>query len=163
MGNFVAETFAGPTWTKCSCDHFSDLFLILFYREAQLELGFRSLISVRHDDKKAPPDFLNLIPIRKTRSGLQFTCAAPTLGLNAHKLKDVWVCNSDGYVGQVSEYLFWLSVWKPLQSDSKLSPLIFLLFQQGLRAEFVTRAHCHLLQWSVQCSHSFNCIRAIST
>ena len=32
---------------------------------------------------------------------LQFTCAVPTLGLNSHNLKDVWVCNSDGYVGQV--------------------------------------------------------------
>ncbi len=53
------------------------------------------------DDKKSAPEFLNLIPIRKTRSGLQFTCAAPTLGLNAQRLKDVWVCNSDGYVGQV--------------------------------------------------------------
>lgn len=37
------------------------------------------------------------IPIRKTRAGLQFTCAAPTLS----EAKDVWVCNSDGYVGQV--------------------------------------------------------------
>lgn len=48
-----------------------------------------------------PPDLLSLIPIRKTRAGLQFTCAAPTIGLNNHNLKDVWVCNSDGYVGQV--------------------------------------------------------------
>lgn len=48
-----------------------------------------------------PPDLLSLIPIRKTRAGLQFTCAAPTIGLNTHHLKDVWVCNSDGYVGQV--------------------------------------------------------------
>ena len=48
-----------------------------------------------------PPDLLSLIPIRKTRAGLQLTCAAPTLGLNSHSLKDVWVCNSDGYVGQV--------------------------------------------------------------
>ena len=59
------------------------------------------ILIVRAEDRKAPPDFVNLIPIRKTRSGLQFTCAAPTLGLNAHRLKDVWVCNSDGYVGQV--------------------------------------------------------------
>lgn len=43
------------------------------------------------------PEFLISIPIRKTRAGLQFTCAAPTLGSQ----KDVWVCNSDGYVGQV--------------------------------------------------------------
>ena len=48
-----------------------------------------------------PPDLLSLIPIRKTRAGLQFSCAAPTIGLNNHNLKDVWVCNSDGYVGQV--------------------------------------------------------------
>lgn len=43
------------------------------------------------------PEFVTSIPIRKTRAGLQFTCAAPTLGTQ----KDVWVCNSDGYVGQV--------------------------------------------------------------
>lgn len=43
------------------------------------------------------PEFLTSIPIRKTRAGLQFTCAAPTLSSQ----KDVWVCNSDGYVGQV--------------------------------------------------------------
>lgn len=43
------------------------------------------------------PEFVNSIPIRKTRAGLQFTCAAPTLGPQ----HDVWVCNSDGYVGQV--------------------------------------------------------------
>ncbi|KAL7632553.1 UNVERIFIED_CONTAM: hypothetical protein RMT77_017120 [Armadillidium vulgare] len=52
-------------------------------------------------DRRPPPEFVNALPIRKTRAGLQFTCAAPTLGLNAHNLKDVWVCNSDGYVGQV--------------------------------------------------------------
>ncbi len=43
------------------------------------------------------PEFLSSVPIRKTRAGLQFTCASPTLGVQ----KDVWVCNSDGYVGQV--------------------------------------------------------------
>lgn len=43
------------------------------------------------------PEFIASVPIRKTRSGLQFTCAASTLGAQ----KDVWVCNSDGYVGQV--------------------------------------------------------------
>lgn len=40
---------------------------------------------------------LDKVSIRKTRAGLQFTCAAATLGAQ----KDVWVCNSDGYVGQV--------------------------------------------------------------
>ncbi|CAG0899490.1 unnamed protein product [Darwinula stevensoni] len=53
------------------------------------------------DNRRPPPEFLYPLPIRKTRAGLQFTCAAPTLGLNAHNLRDVWVCNSDGYVGQV--------------------------------------------------------------
>ncbi|XP_055604092.1 uncharacterized protein LOC129752331 [Uranotaenia lowii] len=43
------------------------------------------------------PVFLCSVPIRKTRAGLQFTCASPTLGAQ----RDVWVCNSDGYVGQV--------------------------------------------------------------
>ncbi|XP_047494989.1 rho guanine nucleotide exchange factor 17-like [Penaeus chinensis] len=52
-------------------------------------------------DRRPPPEFVSALPIRKTRAGLQFTCAAATLGLNAHNLRDVWVCNSDGYVGQV--------------------------------------------------------------
>nr|XP_023013430.1 rho guanine nucleotide exchange factor 17 isoform X2 [Leptinotarsa decemlineata] len=49
-------------------------------------------------DRKQCPELLATVPIRKTRAGLQFTCAAPTLGENG---RDVWVCNSDGYVGQV--------------------------------------------------------------
>lgn len=52
-------------------------------------------------DRRPSPEFVAPVPIRKTRAGLQFTCAAPTLGLNALNLRDVWVCNSDGYVGQV--------------------------------------------------------------
>lgn len=48
-------------------------------------------------DRHPIPEFIASIPIRKTRAGLQFTCAASTLGAQ----KDVWVCNSDGYVGQV--------------------------------------------------------------
>ncbi|KAH8329800.1 hypothetical protein KR074_010416, partial [Drosophila pseudoananassae] len=48
-------------------------------------------------EKHPIPEFLTSIPIRKTRAGLQFTCAAATLSEN----RDVWVCNSDGYVGQV--------------------------------------------------------------
>ncbi|XP_054270541.1 rho guanine nucleotide exchange factor 17 isoform X2 [Macrosteles quadrilineatus] len=47
-------------------------------------------------DKRLCPEFVASVPIRKTRAGLQFTCAAPLLGS-----RDVWVCNSDGYVGQV--------------------------------------------------------------
>ncbi|KAI1290825.1 Rho guanine nucleotide exchange factor 17 [Halotydeus destructor] len=52
-------------------------------------------------DKRQPPEFLFPLPIRKTRAGLQFTCAEGTLGYNNQGFRDVWVCNSDGYVGQV--------------------------------------------------------------
>ncbi|KAF6212697.1 hypothetical protein GE061_013223 [Apolygus lucorum] len=48
--------------------------------------------------QRALPELMSAVPIRKTRAGLQFTCAAPTYGPG---LRDVWVCNSDGYVGQV--------------------------------------------------------------
>ncbi|KAJ8678665.1 hypothetical protein QAD02_014452, partial [Eretmocerus hayati] len=51
-------------------------------------------------DRRPIPEFVGPLPIRKTRAGLQFTCAAPTLA-NAQGSRDVWVCNSDGYVGQV--------------------------------------------------------------
>ncbi|XP_018314113.1 rho guanine nucleotide exchange factor 17 isoform X3 [Mycetomoellerius zeteki] len=51
-------------------------------------------------DRRPCPEFVGPLPIRKTRAGLQFTCAAPTLA-NGQGSKDVWVCNSDGYVGQV--------------------------------------------------------------
>ncbi|KAK4872091.1 hypothetical protein RN001_016215 [Aquatica leii] len=49
-------------------------------------------------DRRPCPELIAAVPIRKTRAGLQFTCAAPTIGENR---RDVWVCNSDGYVGQV--------------------------------------------------------------
>lgn len=49
-------------------------------------------------DRRPSPELVATVPIRKTRAGLQFTCAAPTSSDNG---KDVWVCNSDGYVGQV--------------------------------------------------------------
>ncbi|XP_046648556.1 uncharacterized protein LOC124338515 isoform X2 [Daphnia pulicaria] len=52
-------------------------------------------------ERRPPPEFLMPLPIRKTRAGLQFTCAAPTVTWNTQHLNDVWVCNSDGYVGQV--------------------------------------------------------------
>lgn len=47
-------------------------------------------------DRRQSPEFITSVPIRKTRAGLQFTCAAAS-----HNQQDVWVCNSDGYVGQV--------------------------------------------------------------
>ncbi|XP_055384459.1 uncharacterized protein LOC129614093 isoform X1 [Condylostylus longicornis] len=49
-------------------------------------------------ERHPTPEFLRSIALRKTRAGLQFTCAAPTLT----DQKDVWVCNSDGYIGQVA-------------------------------------------------------------
>ena len=71
-------------------------------RKAEWEEAFIKAKEKLEDTGAAPPpDLLSLIPIRKTRAGLQLTCAAPTIGLNSHNLKDVWVCNSDGYVGQV--------------------------------------------------------------
>ncbi|GFS94317.1 rho guanine nucleotide exchange factor 17 [Nephila pilipes] len=51
--------------------------------------------------RKLPPELKKAMPIRKTRAGLQFTCAAATLGCNQQGMREVWVCNSDGYVGQV--------------------------------------------------------------
>ncbi|NWY00747.1 ARHGH factor, partial [Nothoprocta ornata] len=46
------------------------------------------------------PEFLKAIPIMKTRSGMQFSCASPSAG-SPEGACEVWVCNSDGYVGQV--------------------------------------------------------------
>uniref|UniRef100_A0A8D2J8W2 Rho guanine nucleotide exchange factor 17 n=1 Tax=Varanus komodoensis TaxID=61221 RepID=A0A8D2J8W2_VARKO len=46
------------------------------------------------------PEFLKAIPIMKTRSGMQFSCASPSHS-NPENAHEVWVCNSDGYVGQV--------------------------------------------------------------
>ncbi|KAK3599920.1 hypothetical protein CHS0354_012562 [Potamilus streckersoni] len=51
-------------------------------------------------DKRAP-EFLQALQITKTRAGMQFSCAAPIDGLNAKGYRDVWVCNSDGYVGHM--------------------------------------------------------------
>ncbi|TDG46198.1 hypothetical protein AWZ03_007406 [Drosophila navojoa] len=60
------------------------------FNEAKLKLAATQ-------ERHPIPEFLTSIPIRKTRAGLQFTCAAATLS----DKRDVWVCNSDGYVGQV--------------------------------------------------------------
>ena len=53
-------------------------------------------------DEGGPPGHYLDIYLEYLHYLLQFTCAVPTLGLNSHNLKDVWVCNSDGYVGQVN-------------------------------------------------------------
>ncbi|XP_043927239.1 rho guanine nucleotide exchange factor 17 isoform X2 [Protopterus annectens] len=46
------------------------------------------------------PEFLKAIPIMKTRSGMQFSCASASHS-GPENAYEVWVCNSDGYVGQV--------------------------------------------------------------
>lgn len=51
-------------------------------------------------DKRAP-EFLQPLQITKTRAGMQFSCAAPIDGVNQSGFRDVWVCNSDGYVGHM--------------------------------------------------------------
>jgi hypothetical protein len=66
-----------------------------------LSCPFFTFVTALSRGKLHVPSFLYPVPIRKTRAGLQFTCAAPTLGVNTFGLRDVWVCNSDGYVGQV--------------------------------------------------------------
>lgn len=40
--------------------------------------------------ERPAPEFLSPVPIRKTRAGLQFTCAAPTLPPKGQP-PDVWV------------------------------------------------------------------------
>ena len=76
------------------------LYKILFHYILRLNVHVL-LVAALSADRHPSPVFQPPLPIRKTRAGLQFTCAAPTLGLNAYSMRDVWVCNSDGYVGQV--------------------------------------------------------------
>ncbi|XP_065577659.1 rho guanine nucleotide exchange factor 17-like isoform X2 [Artemia franciscana] len=47
---------------------------------------------------RSQPDFITALPIRKTRPGLQLRCATPTFQSSN---KEVWLCNSDSYVGQI--------------------------------------------------------------
>ncbi|CAC5403338.1 ARHGEF17 [Mytilus coruscus] len=50
---------------------------------------------------KRAPEFLQPLQITKTRAGMQFSCAAAIDGVNCTGFRDVWVCNSDGYVGHM--------------------------------------------------------------
>ncbi|XP_076467848.1 rho guanine nucleotide exchange factor 17-like [Babylonia areolata] len=50
---------------------------------------------------KRAPEFLQPLQITKTRAGMQFSCAAPIDGVSGSGGRDVWVCNSDGYVGHM--------------------------------------------------------------
>ncbi|ODN06583.1 Rho guanine nucleotide exchange factor 17 [Orchesella cincta] len=61
---------------------------------------------VRYGFGKLPQvQFVQALPIRKTRAGLQLSCAAPVTLYNkaskALEMTDLWVANSDGYVGQI--------------------------------------------------------------
>lgn len=46
-------------------------------------------------------DFEKIIPFSCVFLFFQFSCAAPIDGMNANGYRDVWVCNSDGYVGHM--------------------------------------------------------------
>ncbi|XP_043192110.1 rho guanine nucleotide exchange factor 17-like [Amphibalanus amphitrite] len=58
-------------------------------------------LAERTNDRRPIPSFLRPLPVRKTRAGLQFSCAAPTPNQSSEGVRDIWVCNSDGYVGQI--------------------------------------------------------------
>ncbi|XP_066155491.1 rho guanine nucleotide exchange factor 17-like [Euwallacea fornicatus] len=49
-------------------------------------------------DRRPTPEIYAILPIRKTRAGLVLSTAAHTFSDNG---RDVWLCNSDGHVGQV--------------------------------------------------------------
>lgn len=50
---------------------------------------------------KKLPEFLQPLPITKTRAGMQFSCAAATEPSSTRLDREVLVCNSDGYVGHM--------------------------------------------------------------
>jgi len=64
---------------------------------------------VAHEKDERPPEFLQSLQITKTRAGMQFSCASltePDRSSQAAKAsgvgdREVWVCNSDGYVGHM--------------------------------------------------------------
>ncbi|XP_037301768.1 rho guanine nucleotide exchange factor 17 isoform X2 [Manduca sexta] len=80
--------------------------LTIIYPKAEKRSSWEELVNETkqklcvYGQERPAPEFLSPVPIRKTRAGLQFTCAAPTLPPKGQS-PDVWVCNSDGYVGQV--------------------------------------------------------------
>ncbi|CAE1228221.1 ARHGEF17 [Acanthosepion pharaonis] len=80
--------------------------LIVVFISAEKRLAWEtSFLDAKHklsllSDKRAP-EFLQPLQITKTRAGMQFSCAAPIDGVNANGYREVWVCNSDGYVGHM--------------------------------------------------------------
>ncbi|KAL1493208.1 hypothetical protein ABEB36_011305 [Hypothenemus hampei] len=49
-------------------------------------------------DRRPIPELFAILPIRKTRAGLVLSSAAPAFN---DASRDVWLCNSDGHVGQI--------------------------------------------------------------
>ena len=47
----------------------------------------------RMSDSRPIPSFLRPLPVRKTRAGLQFSCAATTPNQSTDGARDIWVCN----------------------------------------------------------------------
>lgn len=80
--------------------------LIVVFVSPEKRLSWEtSFLDAKHklsllSDKRAP-EFLQPLQITKTRAGMQFSCAAPIDGVNANGYREVWVCNSDGYVGHM--------------------------------------------------------------
>ncbi|CAH1777886.1 unnamed protein product [Owenia fusiformis] len=71
------------------------------FTQAKNKLSGASYMEIANSGLRRPPDFSQALPITKTRAGMQFSCASPIDGLSANKHRDVWVCNSDGYVGHM--------------------------------------------------------------
>jgi len=69
--------------------------------KVNFETSFRDLKEVLTQQKnRFDPAFMKAIPISKTRNGMQFSCATPNTDTSPNK-HEVWVCNTDGYVGQI--------------------------------------------------------------
>lgn len=109
-------------WEKCFSDAKEALGAQTNYSKLTEGPQLKLLRLVLLMSRRPPPVFIKCIAAQRTRAGLhvrsshpsyqlspqfknllkfQFTCATPTLGRNEYGYPNVWVCNSDGYVGQV--------------------------------------------------------------
>lgn len=78
----------------------TDMELLLEAQSQVHDLALK-INAVEESLRKRLPEFLTPLVIPKTRAGLLFTCASAIIGVNSFGHKDVWICNSDGYLGQV--------------------------------------------------------------
>uniref|UniRef100_A0A4W3JM80 Rho guanine nucleotide exchange factor 17 n=1 Tax=Callorhinchus milii TaxID=7868 RepID=A0A4W3JM80_CALMI len=92
----VEMTATTPDGTETFVFEFSSIEARASFEQAFEETKKKLALNKDHWD----PEFLKAIPIMKTRSGMQFSCASPSHG-GPDNTHEVWVCNSDGYVGQV--------------------------------------------------------------